>query len=66
MKDYTERSLRESRPDVDALETIKFCLVCFFRDKKHRLADKVVKNLTYSELIGALLLAEDYMSEIEK
>ncbi|MGD0534352.1 MAG: hypothetical protein ABR999_02780 [Methanoregula sp.] len=63
MKDFTRDQLRESRPTVTAMEAVSFCLDALYTDRKHRIADEVVKNLTYEELIGALLLAEDLLKD---
>lgn len=59
MRDCTEQDLRESRPDVDGLECVRFCLKRLFEDNQHGIEDRVVGGLTFEELIGALLLAED-------
>lgn len=59
MKDFSERELREERPSREPRDTIAFCLECLFNDKKHNITDRVTDRLTYGELIGALLQAED-------
>jgi hypothetical protein len=59
MKDYTEEQFRSSRPCDDALELVQFCLESLFMDKEHKLQDDITKRLTFEELIGALLKAED-------
>lgn len=63
MKDCTKEELENSRPLISADEAISHCLNCLYRDKRHAIEDYVSPNLTYEELIGALLLARD---EIDK
>ena len=65
MKDYTQKELESSRPKKDALDCINYCLECLFEDNKHKTGDEISKNLTYEEIIGALLLSRD-MFEAEK
>jgi hypothetical protein len=38
---------------------VNFCLAQLYADRMHRCGDEVVRNLTFEELIGALLLARD-------
>lgn len=59
MRDCTEQSLREGRPDIDGLECVRFCLRRLFEDERLGIEDKVVDGLAFEELIGALLSAED-------
>ena len=66
MKCYTKESLEDSRPDKDALEVVEFCVNRLFDDRVHCITDEVVHQLTYEELIGALLLARDEISEKEE
>ena len=62
MKDLTRQLLESHRPSTDALTTINYCLDALFEEKEKRVQDFAVKNLTYEELIGALLLARDHIS----
>ena len=63
MKDYTKEELISTRPAASTLQAISFCLNELYRDDTHRLCDTVTHSndraLTYEELIGALLLAQD-------
>lgn len=59
MKDYSRDSLEMSRPDVDTLDALQFCLNQLYNSKTKCIADNVCERLTYEELIGALLLARD-------
>lgn len=59
MKGRTKAKLEADRPVIDCNQAVNFCLVQLYRDKEHVLSDEVCSNLTYEELIGALLLARD-------
>ena len=59
MKDWREDFLRKGRPDLSAEQTIGHCLKYLFADTTHNVTDEVVHGLTFEELIGALLQAED-------
>ena len=59
----TQKELEARRPSIDAAEAVEFCLSQLYRDKEHTLAEDVCHNLTYEELIGALLLARDIANE---
>lgn len=65
MKDATKEVLESSRPDKDAKDTIKSCLSQLYADEEHEIEDEIVNNLTFEELIGALLLARDEISRLE-
>lgn len=64
MKDSTENELREERPEISAKEAVKFCLKQLFQDKEHTLEQEVALGLIYEEVIGALLLAEDFLNNV--
>ena len=67
MKDFTEEEWRASRPENDdALDAIDFCLESLFMDKQRTSAQVVCKRLSYEELIGALLLAEDEIKKLKE
>jgi hypothetical protein len=66
MKDFSREQLEESRPNLSARHCIDFCLDQLFNDDKKRTTDAVVRHLTFEELIGALLLARDYIQEREE
>ena len=55
----TQQELESGRPSIDASEAVDFCLTQLYSDREHTLDDEVCHNLTYEELIGALLLALD-------
>jgi len=55
----TQQELESGRPKIDAAEAVGFCLTQLYRDREHTLDEEVCHNLTYEELIGALLLARD-------
>ena len=55
----TQKELESGRPSIDAAEAVSFCLTQLYRDREHTLDEEVCHNLTYEELIGALLLARD-------
>jgi len=59
VKGRTQAELEADRPPIDCGEAVDFCLDQLYRDGDHVLDDEVCANLTYEELIGALLLARD-------
>lgn len=59
MKDYSQEELERTRPSINPNDAIECCLKALFEDKKHNIHDYVVDGLTYEEVIGALLLAND-------
>ena len=63
MKDYQKEELIGTRPKDSAEHCINFCLDALFEDKKHYFTQDVCKGLTFEELIGALLLAQDLVKE---
>jgi hypothetical protein len=62
MKNTTKQKMEASRPNVSVEQAIKFCLDQLSRDKKHEMGDYVCNELTYEEVIGALLLARDQVN----
>ena len=64
MKDFTQNELEKSRPSIDTLEAINFCLEKLYEDNTKNTSDYIVKNLTFEELLGALLLARDELKEL--
>ena len=64
LKDFTKRELNDSRPEKTLKEVVDFCLKKIYEDKKHKISDEVSPGLTYEELIGALLLAQDTEKEL--
>jgi hypothetical protein len=67
MKGIKKEQLEETRPQqIDAEEGLDFCLNALYADKKHTIEEYVVHNLTYEELIGALLLARDTVKEHQR
>jgi len=63
MKDISQRGLESSRPNVDAEDTLKFCLEQLYADDLHEIEEEVVADLTFEELIGALLQGLDLAVE---
>ncbi len=59
MKNASQQYLESSRPDASTLDAIAFCLERLFADSHNNTTDIVCHNLTFEELIGALLLARD-------
>ena len=59
MKDYNEQQLESSRPSIDVLDGINYCLDAFFSDAEKMTDDFVANGLTFEEIIGVLLLARD-------
>ena len=65
MKDFTQEELEASRPQGSALSLINFCLGQLYDDRTRKLTDGVAQNLSYEELIGALLEARDELEALE-
>jgi hypothetical protein len=63
MKDFTQHELENSRPSIDTLEAIEFCLNKLYEDNTKLTSDYIVHNLLFEELIGALLLARDELKD---
>lgn len=59
MKDQTRDELERYRPHVAPVSAVNFCLAQLYNDRSRCCGDEIVQNLTYEELIGALLLARD-------
>ena len=59
MKDCSKAELEAARPKISRQQAINHCLCRLYADKKHSIRDELCTNLTYEELIGALLLARD-------
>ncbi len=66
MKDLTKQQLEAHRPKMTALDAINFTLGQLYADNTVSTFDALAKNLTYEELIGALLLAKDALVEMEE
>ncbi len=65
MKGYTKAELEAERPSISSVEGLDFCLRQLYKDRKHRVTDEIVNYLTFEELIGALLLAQDALRRLE-
>ena len=63
MKGFDKKELESGRPSIDVLYGINYCLNALYAEPTKNMDDFAVKNLTYEEIIGVLLLAKD---EIEK
>lgn len=59
MKDFDRSDLEASRPSIDVMDGIEYCLNNLYQDNTKKVSDFVVKGLTFEELIGVLLLAKD-------
>jgi hypothetical protein len=66
MKEVTAKHLEAYRPDVSPGAAFDHCLRALYADKAHWLSDEACHELTYEELIGALLLARDVLAELER
>ena len=63
MRDFNKVGLNASRPNEYALNLIDFCLEQLYKDKKHVVTDEIVEDLTFEELIGALIRAKDELED---
>jgi len=63
MKDATEKELQEERPAVDLEDALKHCLSALYKDDEHMFQDYIVKGLSFEELIGTLLMAQEMEQE---
>lgn len=59
MKDVPIEIIESNRPAIPLLEAVNFCLERLYEDRGHGFTDSIAKDLTYEEVIGALLLARD-------
>jgi hypothetical protein len=59
MKQFSQTELEANRPQVSTTEAINHCLNSLFKDNEKSMEDLVCIDLTFEELIGALLLARD-------
>lgn len=59
MKDFTKEELTASHPSKEPKDSIDFCLGRLYEDETKNVCDEIVKDLTFEELIGALLQAKD-------
>jgi hypothetical protein len=66
MNDYSKDQLEASRPAKSASACIDHCLSCLYADKNHCTTDLVAQELTYEEVIGALLLGRDAIKQQEE
>ncbi len=62
MKDATQKNLETCRPNDPPLQGVEYCLGKLFADKQHRCLDEICTDLTYEEVIGALLQARDILT----
>ena len=61
---FTEEEIRAGRPNISAKEAISFCLDRLIADKDKEMTEELAHHLTYEELIGSLLLAQDAMEKL--
>lgn len=60
MRDFSKIELEAVRPNlVTASQAIDFVLERLYKDQTVSVTDEIAVNLTFEELIGALLLARD-------
>ena len=65
MRDLPQRELEAWRPDLTARQAVDFALTRLYADRQHEVTEEVVSNLTFEEVIGALLLARDAIEQAE-
>ncbi len=63
MKDFSQETLETGRPRIDAIDGINFCLQNLYADTKKNCDDIVAGCMSYEELIGALLVARDELTQ---
>jgi hypothetical protein len=66
MKDFDRNELEASRPSIDVIEGIEYCLNNLYQDNTKKCSDFVVNGLMFEELIGVLLLAKDAINNDNK
>jgi len=66
MKDKSKQAFETTRPDWDSKAAIQYCLTKMYKNQKKKTGDKIVKGLTYEDIIGALLLGRDAVEELER
>ena len=59
MKDRSQEELERTRPPCGIKPTVDFCLSRLFADRRRKITDEVCEQLSFEELIGALLLSRD-------
>jgi hypothetical protein len=65
MRDYNQKELEGSRPQIPATDAITYCLTRLYEDQEHSVSDFLAPHLTYEELIGALLVGLDAVKQLE-
>lgn len=79
MKDRNKKEIEKSKPNLDVIYLINFCLKALYEDKDHKFTDSLASKkakkgiwpetsclLTYEELIGTLLKARDEIKILKK
>lgn len=64
MKDASPTLIESGRPDGSPAQTVEYCLRQLYADRHKSVRDEVAKDLTYEELLGALLHARDSIQEL--
>jgi len=64
MKDHSRQELESSRPERSAQECVDYCLEQLYRDRSKTIADTCAGEMTFEELIGALLAAKDELARL--
>lgn len=63
MKDIDKTVIESSRPNIDVLYGINYCLDALCNETTKSMDDFAVKNLKFEEIIGVLLLARDEINK---
>lgn len=66
MKGIKQFALHASRPEMDIADALGYCLSRLYADHAHTTDEEVVYGLTYEELIGALVHAQDFIHEMRE
>ena len=63
MNDVDRETIEAGRPAEDTLVCINACLDALYADTRRDSRDRFAQDMTYEELLGALLLARDEIEE---
>jgi hypothetical protein len=66
MQDFTKEQLQANISPDDAEPWLEHVLEALYTDTEHRTSDGVVENLSFEELIGALIAAQLRINELER
>lgn len=65
MNDHSQQELESGRPEHSAQHLVDYCLKQLYQDRKKKITDTCAGEMTYEELIAALLAARDEIRRIE-